>query len=179
MGSWSDWDITNAQLTTSTYHSSPSSLQMPPASSAILKENVINDNLAEGQVVFWANIHGNQPHHELDFIFRSQGGDINQSFRVLIRNDSYYKYIQIHRGGTFLLSKTYDIGEGWQKFRITWWVSENHLIIRVEHYKNGDWYNVIEYSTTNIWANGGLVGFYNRDGNSGTVYVDDFSLYIP
>ena len=175
MGSWSDWDKSGVSLSTDTYVSAPSSLKGYDGY-AFLKESVINDDLSEGQAIFWINLA--DPTCKIQFIFRHQG-DLTSSDEFAISFENHYdgQWIYIMKQGTIFKSLHYNFGTDWEKFRVTWWVSEAHLIIRVEHYTGGQWVKKMEYSTENTWSNGGRVGFRLYSG-SGPVYVDDFSLYV-
>ena len=176
MGSWSDWDVSDVILSTDTYVSPPSSLKSY-GGHAFLKESVVNDDLSEGQAVFWIKLASALSW--IKFAFRHQGD--------LASSDEFVVSFEVHYDGTWIVIRKQDIVikdihysfdyDSWQKFRVTWWVSESHLIIRVEHYKDGQWVKKIEYSTENTWSNGGRVGFRLYSG-SGPVYVDDFSLYV-
>jgi len=184
MGSWSDWDKSgNVSLTTDTYVSAPSSLKIKSTGYAFLKSNVVNDDLSEGQVIFWIKVHsvGADETSFVTFVFRHQGDLSNESdeFKVQFRDEGGLQRIIVKTGsGNVLKEITYTFGSDWQKFRVTWWVSEGHLIIRVEHYTGGQWVKKIEVATGNSLSDGGRVGFRGYNNKSKSVYIDDFSLYV-
>jgi len=202
-GVTTDWDFLSSSwaLDTGVYVSPPSSLRLA-GNFALLKQGSAGTAITNGRIETYFRYdgcYGQYPSPSYAFIvFRSNAPDGSTSASIMYFLETYSSLatgsgVKFDTIGLYLCTSgscsqvtTRSVSpqlntNTWNRVRVTWWVSNNVLVVRVEYLSGSDWVKIINDITEN--TNAGANSTTNRTGvGAGRTYSaswhDDTIIYV-
>jgi len=202
-GVTTDWDFANTSwaLDSSTYVSAPSSLKFTNTNIALLKQSAAGQAITNGRVesyVRFYTMYIYKPSYLnaiIAFRANASDGSASPSTTYFIVFDNPYANptpyaavtdLYLYSSGSYTLigqkgnSPSLDT-RNWNKIRVTWWVSQGVLVVRVEYYNGTSWSQLCDDFTDN--SNTGASSTVNRVGVGPgwfqtSMWHDDTVIYV-